>query len=108
MPEDTLPALAPTDPEPVALTEFARILEDATHIPIEHALSDDERPYQKQDNPQDSPISSYSTAPSEVPPRTNQEQSPISSLDTEDFEHRIIAIFCSLHTPLTSTVWSRI
>ena len=66
--------------------ESTRIEEDATNIPIEHALSDEEKNSQKQDEPQDSPISSYSTAPSEITARTTQDQSPISSLNTEDIE----------------------
>ena len=66
-------------------TESTRIGDNEINISIEHLLSDDERcriPEQV-----DSPHSIYSTAPSQIPDRPIQEQSPISSLDPEDIEH---------------------
>ena len=65
-------------------TESTRIGDNEINISIEHSLSDDERC--KIPEQIDSPHSSYSTAPSEIPDRPTQEQSPISSLDPEDIE----------------------
>ena len=84
MPEEplTAPMTAAQEPQP---TEPTRIANKDTNISIEHSLSDDERC--RNPDHSDSPQSSYSTAPSEIPHRTTLEQSPISSLDPEDVDH---------------------
>ena len=64
--------------------DSTRIGENEINISIEHSLSDDERCIITEQV--DSPHSSYSTAPSEMPHRIAQEQSPISSLDPEDID----------------------
>ena len=82
MPEDP-PLSVGNSPQEPPPTESTRI-RDNINISIEHSLSDDD----KCKNPEqgDSPQSSYSTAPSEIPHRATLEQSPISSLDPEDYD----------------------
>ena len=84
MPEEplTAPITAGQQPPP---TEPTRKANKDTNISIEHSLSDDERC--RNPDHSDSPQSSYSTAPSEIPHRTTLEQSPISSFDPEDVDH---------------------
>ena len=84
MPEEPLTAQITAGQEPPP-TEPTRIANKDTNISIEHSLSDDERC--RNPDHSDSPQSSYSTAPSEIPHRTTLEQSPISSLDPEDVDH---------------------
>ena len=62
-----------------------RIDNNEINISIEHSLSDDDRS-QTHEPQTDSPRSNYSTAPSEMPQRLAQEQSPISSLDPGDID----------------------
>ena len=84
MPEEPLtsPMTAAQEPPP---TEPTRIANKDTNFSIEHSLSDDKRC--RNPDYSDSPQSSYSTAPSEIPHRATLEQSPISSLDPEDVDH---------------------
>ena len=84
MPEEPLTASMTAAQEPPP-TEPTRIADKDTNISIEHSLSDDERC--RNPDQSDSPQSSYSTAPSEIPHRATLEQSPISSLDPEDVDH---------------------
>ena len=85
MPEDPLLEGQPI-PQAETQRESTRIDENAPNISIEHTLLYGERNCQKQNTSQDSPMSTYSTAPSEISQRITQEQSPISSLGTKDFE----------------------
>ena len=84
MPEEPLTASMTAAQEPPP-TEPTRIADKDTNISIEHSLSDDES--SRNPDQSDSPQSSYSTAPSEIPHRATLEQSPISSLDPEDVDH---------------------
>ena len=65
--------------------ESTRINNNEINISIEHSLSEDERS-KLLDEKTNSPRSNYSTAPSEIPHRITQEQSPISSLDPEEID----------------------
>ena len=84
MPEDPILEDNPSHQE-LPPKESTRIDNNEINISIEHSLSDDDRSktYEQQT---DSPRSNYRTAPSAIPHRLAQEQSPISSLDLEDLD----------------------
>ena len=85
MPKDPLLEGQPI-PKAETQRESTIIDEGEPNIPKEHAISDEERNCQKRDTHQDSPMYTYSTTPSEIPPSITQEQSPILSLNNEDIE----------------------
>ena len=69
--------------------ESTRIDNNEINISLVHSLSEDER-NRLQEEQIDCPRSNYSTAPSEIPHRIAQEQSPISSLDPEKIDQLIV------------------
>ena len=70
-----------------AAAESTRIFQQPSPK-MEHVTSDDEHAAHMDEIAYASPASAYSTAPSEIPPAAIQYASPISSLDTDDFECR--------------------
>ena len=84
MPEDPILEDNPSHQE-FPTKGSTRIDNNEINISKEHSLSDDDRSKTHEQQTY-SPRSHYSTAPSEIPHRLAQEQSPISSLDPDDID----------------------
>ena len=79
------PILAPTGLQ-IAAESSRTFTQEQPPTSMKHINSDDERLANKDEASHASPTSTYSTAPSEMPPTAGQNASPISSLDTDDIE----------------------